>query len=501
MFHPIYSNTPGTNNKNANNSKSKNGEERKQSSDVSVGPHTCVLKWPIILGLILFCLLCLIGLFTFIVFPLTFKYSTKLQKGFIFPIGKANVKNYTEYKNFEKYEIIGIRNLYITLNDKDKIVLGVWHILPELIVQNVSEGGITYNEALRNHVTPVLLYFHGADGNRITYMKSYKILRKFFHVIAFNYRCYGDSSCGELEEMNIADDCVSLYKWLRKQTSADIYVWGHSLGCVISTHTIAILNGEGLLPTGLFLESSFPTMMDEIEHQMSVGWLTKTLSFLPWYEVTMLKPFEDHGFNYNVTKYISQVDCPIAILQSNFDDSGSFYLGYKLYNSLLHTRLDRQGNVTFHELAKYDFPYSQLKLTSIISNDFNRIVGGSTAPNASYPHQVSFRLPNGKHFCGGSIISSYWVLTAAHCTYGMVPSDMIVVAGTNKLDSGGAYYNVSQIVSHEFYENNNHHNDIAVVKLAYAITFTDTVKSIKLALLRPLIGSVCQLSGWGYISY
>jgi len=44
-----------------------------------------------------------------------------------------------------------------------------------------------------------------------------------------------------------------------------------------------------------------------------------------------------------------------------------------------------------------------------------RIVGGEEATsNTQFPYQVSFQYYN-SHFCGGSIIGSEWVLTAAHC--------------------------------------------------------------------------------------
>ncbi|CAG0896881.1 unnamed protein product [Cyprideis torosa] len=53
------------------------------------------------------------------------------------------------------------------------------------------------------------------------------------------------------------------------------------------------------------------------------------------------------------------------------------------------------------------------------SNDM-RIINGENAYLGQFPHQMSLRYTwNDEHFCGGSIISKYWVVTAAHCVEGL----------------------------------------------------------------------------------
>jgi len=49
-----------------------------------------------------------------------------------------------------------------------------------------------------------------------------------------------------------------------------------------------------------------------------------------------------------------------------------------------------------------------------LNEQANRITNGFTASPGQFPWQVALII-NGGSFCGGSLISSLWVMTAAHC--------------------------------------------------------------------------------------
>lgn len=51
-------------------------------------------------------------------------------------------------------------------------------------------------------------------------------------------------------------------------------------------------------------------------------------------------------------------------------------------------------------------------------------MGGTEAPVNSWPWQVMVTDKYGNHFCGGSLVDRYWVVTAAHCVVGITKSDV-----------------------------------------------------------------------------
>lgn len=86
-----------------------------------------------------------------------------------------------------------------------------------------------------------------------------------------------------------------------------------------------------------------------------------------------------------------------------------------------------------------------LLLIGAQAGESEKLVGAENADIGEFPYQVSLRM-NGKHFCGGALISKKHVLTAAHCVmaskkvfFGFVTA----IVGTNSLTSGGKTYRVS----------------------------------------------------------
>ncbi|XP_055626318.1 chymotrypsin-2-like [Toxorhynchites rutilus septentrionalis] len=128
-----------------------------------------------------------------------------------------------------------------------------------------------------------------------------------------------------------------------------------------------------------------------------------------------------------------------------------------------------------------------------------RIVGGSNAASGQFPYQVSLRSAANSHFCGGSIISNRWVLSAAHCTVGRTLANTRVVVGTHLLNSGGIMHQVSRIVNHAQYNGNSLTNDICVVQTASTIAFNNLVRSIPLGNANINTASGAVISGWGQL--
>ncbi|KFO84334.1 Ovochymase-2, partial [Buceros rhinoceros silvestris] len=144
-------------------------------------------------------------------------------------------------------------------------------------------------------------------------------------------------------------------------------------------------------------------------------------------------------------------------------------------------------------------PWSYLNL-------FTRIVGGNQVKQGSHPWQVSLKRRQ-KHFCGGTIVSAQWVVTAAHCVLDRnVLEDLNVTAGEHDLrirENGEQTLPVKYAIKHPNFDPRRPMNyDIALLKLDGAFNFSSSV--LPACLPDPgekfEAGYICTACGWGRLN-
>ncbi|XP_075928062.1 LOW QUALITY PROTEIN: uncharacterized protein LOC116952297 [Petromyzon marinus] len=144
-------------------------------------------------------------------------------------------------------------------------------------------------------------------------------------------------------------------------------------------------------------------------------------------------------------------------------------------------------------------------LPSAPVNFVSRIVGGRNSEPGGQPWQVSLKRGSA-HFCGGTIIDTKWVLTAAHC---IPPRDrnfekaLSVVVGEYDMETSDdeeQTLRVSRVIVHpKFRPLNPVNNDVALLELTKDIVYGVMVQPACLPYQDEefLAGTLCTVSGWG----
>ena len=82
--------------------------------------------------------------------------------------------------------------------------------------------------------------------------------------------------------------------------------------------------------------------------------------------------------------------------------------------------------------------------------------------------------------CGGSLISSNTVLTAAHCTDGRTAGDLNVLVGEHDttIKDGEYKIGVKEIIQHPDYDGSTTDNDYSLLILEISVEWSDSAKPV-----------------------
>ncbi|XP_059678389.1 coagulation factor IX [Gavia stellata] len=147
--------------------------------------------------------------------------------------------------------------------------------------------------------------------------------------------------------------------------------------------------------------------------------------------------------------------------------------------------------------------FVQMNISSALAHNGSRITGGTLCHRGHCPWQVLIRNSKDIGFCGGSLISSRWVVTAAHCL-DLVRPHHVTIGDFDKYqrEFKEQKINVERSWTHPHYDSNHYNSDIALLYLSSDVIFNEyaipiCLPSPNLAALLSEEGRIGMVSGWG----
>ncbi|KAL1235390.1 Lysophosphatidylserine lipase [Trichinella spiralis] len=218
---------------------------------------------------------------------------------------------FTNYSDPRAYGVkYDSRNFYLT--SSDGIKLGVWHMLPKSL-----------------HESSVL---------------NEKEFELNYHVVAFDYRGFADSTGSASEE-----------------------------GTAVATRFAADLCLSGNCPLGLVLEAPFNNMFDAVKNHP----FTSMYRWHPWFAEIFTYPLLKYNVHFKSDEHIKNVYCPILILHAEDDNIIPSQLARQLHEAALSA--DRDS--TFKEFSRtkkygHKFIVREPELPTITKNFVKKCTSG-----------------------------------------------------------------------------------------------------------------------------
>ncbi|KAM6220907.1 transmembrane protease serine 11B-like protein [Rhynchocyon petersi] len=236
-------------------------------------------------------------------------------------------------------------------------------------------------------------------------------------------------------------------------------------------------------------------------------------------ETRMMDAFQNSNIyrqyiNSQVITLVPEHDSVTAQIWLVFKASGAMKENTRRrIESILHQMLrNNTGSVTTNPNSLKLVEISKVEAERMINNrcgrrarmsaTYDRVKGGSTAQEGEWPWQASLKM-NGRHYCGASLISDRYLVTAAHCFKKTLnPVNYTVSFGT-KVNPPYMQHYVQKIIIHEDYVPNEHHDDVALIQLTGKVLFNNNVHRVCLPEATQIFppGEGVVVTGWGALFY
>ncbi|CAO1317762.1 unnamed protein product [Diamesa serratosioi] len=151
-------------------------------------------------------------------------------------------------------------------------------------------------------------------------------------------------------------------------------------------------------------------------------------------------------------------------------------------------------NISFSSPMMIGAKKTKIRTSNCIKSDA-LVINGDPAKYKEFPHMALLG-NNSFYFCGGSLISDQWILTAAHC----LPLNEVKLGSLNRQDSEDgtdSKYRVIENVLHPGYVKGKVLNDIGLLKLDRVVVFKKNIVPACLPQTRNWADSFATATGWG----
>merc|ERR1739838_595004 len=104
--------------------------------------------------------------------------------------------------------------------------------------------------------------------------------------------------------------------------------------------------------------------------------------------------------------------------------------------------------------------------------------------------------------CGGSLVTTKYVVSAAHCEYSS-PNRLTVTVGDVTLmatESTEQVFGVVRQIPHDDYSSSDQEHDIILIELDGTFSLNRYVEVVALPRSSPSVGTMCTVYGWGTTS-